>query len=100
MTQYLIATSVLESIVRGALENDERLRVHNPLSLVRTRPVEISVKNEQCFVSVDLDARMGEHLPSLAASARRSIADALDSMTGLKVSAVDISFNGVFPTGA
>ena len=31
MTQYLIAMSVLETIVRGSLENDERLRVHTPL---------------------------------------------------------------------
>ncbi len=30
MTQYLIATSVLEAIVRGSLENDERLRLHTP----------------------------------------------------------------------
>jgi hypothetical protein len=99
MTQYLIATSVLESIVRGSLDNDERLRVHSPLPLVRAHPVEIAVNGEQAFVSVLLDARMGEHLPSLAASARRSIADALDSMTGLKVAAVDVSFNGVFPAG-
>jgi uncharacterized alkaline shock family protein YloU len=99
MTQYLIATSVLESIVRGSLDNDERVRVHSPLPLVRTHPVEIAVNGQQCFVSVLLDARMGEHLPSLAASARRSIADALDSMTGLKVAAVDVSFNGVFPAG-
>ena len=67
MTEYLIATSVLETIVRGSLENDERVRVHTPLPLVRTHPVEIAVDGEQCFVSVQLDARMGEHLPSLAA---------------------------------
>jgi uncharacterized alkaline shock family protein YloU len=99
MTQYLIATSVLETIVRGSLDNDGRLRVHTPLPLVRTRPVEIAVNGEQCFVSIQLDARMGEYLPSLAASVRRTIADALDSMTGLKVAAVDVSFNGVFPVG-
>ena len=99
MTQYLIATSVLESIVRGSLENDGRLRVHTPLPFVRTHPVEIAVEGDKCFVWVQLDARMGEHLPSLASAARRTVAEALGSMTGLKVAAVDVSFNGVFPIG-
>lgn len=99
MTQYLIATSVLETIVRGSLENDERLRMHAPIPLVRTRPVEIAVDGERCHVSVHLDARMGENLPSLASSVRRTIAGALGSMTGLKVVGVDVSFNGVFPVG-
>jgi uncharacterized alkaline shock family protein YloU len=100
MTQYLIATSVLETIVRGSLENDGRLRVHAPLPLVRTRPVEISVTGEDCTVSVLLDARMGENLPLLAAGVRRTVSDALGSMTGLKVTAVDVSFSGVFPVTA
>jgi Asp23 family, cell envelope-related function len=99
MTQYLIATSVLEAIVRGSLENDQRLRVHTPLPLMRTHPVEIDVDGSQCDVSVLLDARMGEHLPSLATSVRRTIADALGSMTGLRVAAVHVSFSGVFPVG-
>jgi hypothetical protein len=100
MTQYLIATSVLETIVRGSLDNDERLRVHTPLPLMRTRPVEIAVDKGQCHVSVQLDARMGEQLPSLASIVRGTIADALGSMTGLEVAAVNVSFCGVFPAGA
>ena len=99
MTQYLIATSVLETIVRGSLENDARVRVHTPLPLVRTRPIELDVQGENCFVSVHVDARMGEHLPSLAASVRGTIAEALGSMTGLKVASVDVSVGGVFPVG-
>ena len=99
MTQFLIATSVLETIVRGSLECDDRVRVHAPLPLVRTRPVEIVVTGEQCLVSLHLDARMGENLPALASSVRRTVAESLGSMTGLKVSAVDVSFNGVFPVG-
>jgi len=94
-----MATSVLESIVRGSLENDERLRVHTPLPLVRTHPVEIAVEGDACTVWVHLDARMGEHLPSLASSVRHTVAEALGSMTGLKVAAVDVFFSGVFPIG-
>ena len=99
MTQYLIATSVLETIVRGSLENDERLRLHAPLPLMRTHPVEITVESEQCLVSVHIDARMGEHLPSLASRVRTTVAEALESMTGLRVTAVDVSVGGVFPVG-
>jgi uncharacterized alkaline shock family protein YloU len=99
MTQYLIATSVLESIVRGSLENDERVRIHTPLPLARTRPIEVAVEGENCFVAIHIDARMGENLPSLASSVRGTVAGALGSMTGLRVAAVDVSISGVFPVG-
>ena len=100
MTEYLIATSVLEAIVRGSLEGDGRVRVHSPLPLVGTHPVEVAVEGEQCHVAVQLDARLGEYLPALATAARRKIADALGRMTGLTVSGVDVTFSGVFPAGA
>jgi hypothetical protein len=100
MTEYLIATSVLEAIVRGSLEDDERLRVHAPLPLVRTHPVVVEMDGQQCRVTVHLDARLGEHLPSLADGARREIASALSHMTGLAVTGVDVVFSGVFPADA
>ncbi len=97
MTEYLIATSVLEAIVRGAVENDERLRVHSPLPLARTHAVEVAVADDDCRVTVHVDARMGQHLPSLAVEARGKIASALSHMTGLTVTGVDVVFSGVFP---
>ena len=99
MTQYLIATSVLETIVRGSLENDERVRVHTPLPLVRTHPVEIVV-NERALPGLSASRRPDGREPACAGLERpKAIAEALGSMTGLKVSAVDVSFNGVFPVG-
>jgi hypothetical protein len=100
MTEYLIATSVLEAIVRGSLEDDDRLRIHPPLPLVRSHSIEVAVDDEECRVSVQLDARLGEHLPALAAEARQKIGAALGPMTGLRVSGVDVVFSGVFPAGA
>jgi uncharacterized alkaline shock family protein YloU len=97
MTEYRIATSVLESIVRGALTADRRVRIHAPLPLTRARPVEVNVEGEGCTVSVQLDARLGENLPAVAAEVRSIVASALDRMTGLAVSAVDVSFASVFP---
>ena len=100
MTEYQIATSVLETIVRESLTDDGRVRVHTPLPFVRTHTIEVRVESEQCQVTVHLDALMGEHLPSLGRDARARIAAALAQMTGLKVDAVDVIFAGVFPSGS
>ena len=99
MTEYQIATSVLEAIVRGSVENDERLRVHSALPLTRGHAVEIAVDGGECRVTVQLDARMGEHLPTLTLEARRKIVSALSQMTGLTVAGVDVVISGVFPEG-
>jgi uncharacterized alkaline shock family protein YloU len=100
MTEYLIATSVLEAIVRGAVAGDQRLRMHSSLPLVRTHPAEVTVDEDSCKVLVHLDVRMGEFLPTLASEVRVKIAEALGPMTGLTVTGVDVVFSGVFPAGA
>ena len=100
MTEYLIATSVLEAIVRGSLAGDRRLRLHSSLPLIRTHPAEVTVDDDTCKVVVHLDAQMGESLPALASEVRGKIAEALGPMTGLTVSGVDVVFGGVFPAGA
>lgn len=97
MTEYLIATSVLEAIVRGSLEHDERVRLHSAIPLVRSHAVEVTVEEDRCSVTVHVDARMGEVLPALAAEVRQKIAGALSPMTGLAISGVDVVFAGVFP---
>jgi uncharacterized alkaline shock family protein YloU len=97
MTEYRIATSVLESIVRGAVESDPRIRVHTPLPLTRTHAVEVLVQGDQCRATIHLDARLGENLPSVATEVRSAVAAALNRMTGLGVSAVDVVFSGVYP---
>ena len=98
MTEYRIATSVLEDIVRGSIAADTRIRVHAPLPLMRARPVEILVEGENCEVVIHLDARLGEVLPSLAADVRSAVAGALSRMTGLTAGSVDVIFASVFPT--
>ena len=99
MTEYLIATSVLEGIVRGSLAGEERVRLHSTLPLVRLHPAEVAVEEESCRVVVHLDARMGEYLPDVASVVRKKIAAALGPMTGLAVNSVDVVFNGVFAAG-
>jgi uncharacterized alkaline shock family protein YloU len=100
MTEYLIATSVLEAIVRGSLAGDERVRVHPSLPLVGSRAAGVTVDGEECHVVIHLDARMGEVLPELAPEVRSKIVGALGRMTGLRVSGVDVVFGGVFPVAS
>ncbi len=100
MTEYLIATSVLEAIVRGALADDTRLRLHSSLPLARTHPADVTVDEDSCKVAVHVDVRMGEFLPALATEVRGRVADALGPMTGLTVSSVDVVVSGVFAAGA
>jgi uncharacterized alkaline shock family protein YloU len=100
MTEYLIATSVLEAIVRGSLQDDQRLRLHTSLPLVRAHPVEVEMDGQECHVTLHLDARLGENLPGLADAVGRKVAEALSRMTGLAVAGVDVVFSGVFPAGS
>ena len=100
MTEYLIATSVLEAIVRGALADDTRLRLHSSLPLARTHPAEVMVDEDSCKVAVHVDVRMGEFLPAVATEVRSKVADALGPMTGLTVSGVDVVISGVFAAGS
>lgn len=100
MSRYLIATNVLENIVRGSLAELQGLRVRSALPLVRTKPIEVAVEGEEARVSVHLDARMGEHLPTLARVVRERVAQGLSHMTGLRVTTVDVIVDGVFTTGA
>lgn len=95
-TDYRIATSVLEAIVKGALAGDERIRVHQAGGLMRGKSVEVTVEGERCRVRLPLEARFGEPLPALGSEAQSRVAESLGQMTGLAVEAVDIQFVGVF----
>lgn len=97
MTEYLIANSMLENIVRRALESDQRVRLPSLFPLVRSRGVEVEVKDQDCRVTVQVQARFGENLPSLAEEIRNRVAEALSHMTGLKATTVDVVVSGIFP---
>lgn len=96
MTEYQIATGVLEAIVRGSLQGDNRVRFHSLFPLVKGRAVTVEVQDAECRVEVHVDARYGEHLPSLADEIRERVSAALSRMTGLRVAAVDVVYAGVF----
>jgi uncharacterized alkaline shock family protein YloU len=99
MTEYLIATSVLEAIVRGSLAADERVRVHASLPFTRSHTIDVQVEGPDCRATVQLDALLGESMPDVAQEARQKVGEALARMTGLNVTGVDVVFAGVFPPG-
>jgi uncharacterized alkaline shock family protein YloU len=99
-TDYRIAASVLESIVRGALAGDGRLRVPATSGFMRGRAVEVAVSEDSARVFLSLEARFGEVMPALGTEAQALVSQALSSMTGLRVEAVDVQFVGVLPPGA
>lgn len=94
---YRIATSVLETMVRGCLTQWGRVRFPHGAGLIRGRGVEVSVADGSCRVTLPVEARFGEELHPLAQELRTEIRRCLGTMTGLDVLAVDVVFVGVFP---
>lgn len=55
------------------------------------RRLDIEVRDGDVLVRLELNARYGEVLPELARSVQEHVADALATMCGLNVEAVDVS---------
>lgn len=98
-TRFSIATSVLQDIVRSAVSGDSRLRVHQS-GMMRGRGIEVNVEGDACRVALSLDARFGQDLQALGAEVQQAVAEAMSTMTGLSVEAVDITFCSVYPSPA
>jgi uncharacterized alkaline shock family protein YloU len=91
-----IATSVLETIVRGAVHGEPRVRMHQG-GRSRSRGVDVEAADGSCRVTVHLDAAFGEALPALGTEVQHLVRVALERMTGLTVAGVDVVFEGVLP---
>ena len=94
--EFQIATSVLEAIVRGTVKGESRVRMHQG-GLGRPRGVEVQVEHGSCRVAVHLDAAFGEPLPALGGEVQQRVRAAVERMTGLAVSGVEVVFEGVLP---
>jgi uncharacterized alkaline shock family protein YloU len=94
---FRIALPVLEAIVKGALDEESRVRAHQSAGLGRSKSIDIASDGRKCRVEVHLDARFGEDLRGLGSALQERIARTLSRMTGLTVEGVTIVFAGVFP---
>ena len=94
--EFQIATSVLEAIVRGAVKGTRECAcirvVWDAPAVSRCGPSDGS-----CRVAVHLDAAFGEPLPALGGEVQERVRAALERMTGLAVSGVEVVFEGVLP---
>ena len=81
-----LAPAVLAAVVARSAEDVDGARVHR-----RRRGLEIDVDDGRVRVTLELTVRYGEVLPEVAGAVQRRVADALSSMCGLDVGAIDVS---------
>lgn len=81
-----VSPGALSQLVVHAAESVQGARVRRP-----RRGLEIAVAGGRAHVSLELAARYGAILPELAGEVQASVADALRSMCGLQIDAIDVS---------
>jgi uncharacterized alkaline shock family protein YloU len=85
-----ISDAVLSQIVVQAAEAVDGARVRRALRLPR-RHLEIEVEDGRARVELELAVRYGRVLPDTAREVQQQVTDALETMCGFDVTAVDIS---------
>jgi hypothetical protein len=81
-----VPAAALERLVARAAESVGGVRVRRP-----RRSLEITLEQAGARVSLELSARYGIVLPELAREVQATVADALETMCGLRVEAVDVT---------
>jgi uncharacterized alkaline shock family protein YloU len=81
-----VTSAVLVRIVQAAAEAVDGVRVRRP-----RRRVELHLDDGRARVELELAARYGSVLPELAEAVQERVAEALESMCGLAVEAVDVA---------
>jgi uncharacterized alkaline shock family protein YloU len=77
-------------LVRRAVERVDGARLHRP-----RRGLNLELAEGRARVQLELTARLGVVLPVLAREVQESVADALRTMCGVEVDAVDVSVEDV-----
>jgi uncharacterized alkaline shock family protein YloU len=91
-----VADEALVSMVRGAVAAVEGARLDRPSRIARVLPgrrgaVEWQLDGGAISFDVDVSVTYGAVLPDVARRVRESVAGAVSGMTGLRVSAVDVT---------
>ena len=81
-----IPPGTLAQIVQSAAESVDGARVRRP-----RRALELDVADGRARVALELRVRYGLVLPQLARSVQERVAEALSTMCGLEVEAVDVA---------
>jgi len=80
-----VPAATLAELVTSAVERVDGVRVRR-----RRRHVEVEIAGGRARVSLELVARYGEVLPELARHVQEEVTDALTTMCGVVVDAVDV----------
>jgi len=80
-----VTSATLASLVTQAVERVDGARVRRG-----RRGIDVEVDGGRARVTLDLAARYGEVLPELARHAQEEVTDALATMCGVVVDAVDV----------
>lgn len=85
-----VPAATLAALVTSAVERVDGARVRR-----RRRHVEVEIAGGRARVSLELVARYGEILPELARQVQEEVTDALTTMCGVVVDAVDVEVEEV-----
>jgi uncharacterized alkaline shock family protein YloU len=85
-----ISDAALSQIVLQAAEVVDGARVRRPLRLPR-RHHDVEVEDGRARVELELAVRYGRVLPDAAREVQQQVADALTTMCGFEVAAVDVT---------
>ncbi len=96
-TDYRIAHTVLETIVREVVAADPRVQLHQGSRIGRGKILDVVVEGGLCRVGLGLDAYLGDHLPTVAADVPSRVVETMEAITGLTVGAVDVTIVSVLP---
>lgn len=90
------AASEIEGVV--AL-SESRLPIKNMLKKGgMLKPIQINLNDDVAIIDMSVDLRFGTRIPDVAETLQKTVKDAVQSMTGITVSKVNIHVEGiVFP---
>ncbi|MGQ7297022.1 Asp23/Gls24 family envelope stress response protein [Quadrisphaera sp. KR29] len=85
-----VADRVVAKVAALAVRDVPGVHALVPTGPPPTRGVVVEVGPDRASVGVQLVADLGTSLPAVAAAVRRSVAEAVQRLTGLRVTAVDV----------
>ena len=93
-----ISEEVLAAISAAALEGEGVSSLTNPSKKNAARGVHIKLEEEKVVVTMSVLMAYGHTIPEMGRAVQEAVKNAIESMSGLEVAAVNVSVGGiVFP---
>ena len=93
-----ISEEVLAAISAAALEVEGVSSLTNPSKKNSTRGIHVKLEEEKVVITMSVLMTYGHTIPEVGKAVQEAVKNAIESMSGLEVAAVNISVGGiVFP---